>query len=46
LVPNDIGDELSKLDDGDVLPRPNIEEFGPGIVFEDKDASVGEVVNS
>jgi hypothetical protein len=43
---NDVRDELSKLGDGKVLPRSDVEEFGPGIVFQNKDASVGKIVDS
>ena len=44
-VADDVGDESSKLGDGNVLSRADIEEFGPGILPQDKDASIGKVIN-
>jgi hypothetical protein len=27
------------------FPVANVEEFGPGVVFQDKNAGIGEIVN-
>ena len=44
-ITDDVGDELRKLGNGNVLSRSNVEEFGSGIVFQDEDASIGKVIN-